>query len=212
MGGKSNHHVRLPAPSGCDQRADAPSAGDRGRCPSPTDPQDIGRSRGGDPRQQPVREELQRRRLSNKSWSEYRPARAGRTSASTSGRPPTATARDDPPCALWQPFRTRYGSGAQPAPIRCSIIDVSASSQDATGSPLQATLRHHGETRPACRARQRPSLTPQPAGPARWQPPAIGDRLSCEQGFSARPPAAAGRFGVHARFPQGEAPLGRGYR
>ena len=46
--------------------------------------------------------------------------------------------------ALWQLFRTRYGLQAQPA---LTLLDYQSASQQDGQLSLQATLRHHGETR-----------------------------------------------------------------
>ncbi len=46
--------------------------------------------------------------------------------------------------ALWQLFRTRYGLLAQPA---LTLLDYQSASQQDGQLSLQATLRHHGETR-----------------------------------------------------------------
>ena len=46
--------------------------------------------------------------------------------------------------ALWQLFRTRYGLQAQPA---LTLVDYQSASQQDGQLSLQATLRHHGETR-----------------------------------------------------------------
>lgn len=46
--------------------------------------------------------------------------------------------------ALWQLFRTRYGLQAQPA---LTMVDYQSASQQDGQLSLQATLRHHGETR-----------------------------------------------------------------
>ena len=46
--------------------------------------------------------------------------------------------------ALWQLFRTRYGLQTQSA---LTLVDYQSASQQNGQLSLQATLRHHGETR-----------------------------------------------------------------
>ncbi len=72
--------------------------------------------------------------------------------------------------ALWQLFRTRYGLQAQPA---LTLLDYQSASQQDGQLSLQATLRHHGETRRLAGPGQRPGSPPQPAGSARC----FGSRL-----------------------------------
>ena len=71
--------------------------------------------------------------------------------------------------ALWQLFRTRYGLQAQPA---LTLLDYQSASQQDGQLSLQATLRHHGETR-RLQGRATACSPPQPAGSARC----FGSRL-----------------------------------
>ena len=107
--------------------------------------------------------------------------------------------------ALWQLFRTRYGLQAQPA---LTLLDYQSASQQDGQLSLQATLRHHGETR---RLQGEASLLSAAASGLSAlfrQPFMIKDYH--EHTLGAR--SAAGRWPISAAFSARRKLLGRGYR
>lgn len=134
----------------------------------PIDPQDIGCSYEAVIRVNSQSGKSGSAAYRTKSWSETAP----RAAADFSQHVQQATDSDGKEMthhALWQLFRTRYGLQAQPA---LTLLDYQSASQQDGQLSLQATLRHHGETR-RLQGGATACSPPQPAGSARC----FGSRL-----------------------------------